>query len=153
MSVIKCTDSQKQGVERISHQSMITPSTKVKSQAILGAEMCQALLLSFRSTGFIWFQKAFHFGFLLPELGQGGCPIVHWGHLKASFAGLGCSYHPFSSPAHSLLCRSSWFTSLNTRAHSSPLSPTTIFTWGTHITACLGQTLESGYWHLRKDSL
>lgn len=49
--------------------------------------MHQALLLSFRSTGLLWFQRADYFGFLLPELGQGGCPIVHWEHLKASLAG------------------------------------------------------------------
>lgn len=34
----ECTDILKQGVERISHRSTITPSTKLKSQSILGAE-------------------------------------------------------------------------------------------------------------------
>lgn len=63
--------------------------------------MRQVLLLSSRGTGLLWFQRADYFGFLLPDLGQGGCPIVHWGHLKASFAVSGCNYHPFPSSAHS----------------------------------------------------
>lgn len=38
MLATKCTGNQKEEVERISHGSKMTPSTKVKSQGTLGAK-------------------------------------------------------------------------------------------------------------------
>lgn len=132
----------------------ITPTTKAKAQGILEPENVPGSALVCQKHWTPLVSESRPFWLSLTWVGQGGCPIVHWGHLKASFAVSGCNYHLFSLPAHSqdsmqiLLIYTP-----ECQSRLSPLSPTTIFTWGTHITACLGQTLESGYWHLRKDFL
>ena len=75
------------------------------------------------------------------KLGQEHCPIPTERDGGPPFDGSGSNHHPFSSHLHWLQCSSFWFTPLTITADSSSLSPTTIFTWGTHMTACLGQTL------------